>query len=106
MKSPSPTPPPDPSLPSSSLVEVQSTLATDGLAKAGARAALSFAFAFLKRAWRSGEDSDLCTGVLTDSLEVLHELPVALLFDTASVSNVWVDVVERSMQFLAEVCKG
>ena len=29
--------------------------ATHGLAKLGSRAALSFAFAFLRRAWRSGE---------------------------------------------------
>ena len=30
--------------------------ATLGLARVGSRAALSFAFAFLRRAWRSGED--------------------------------------------------
>ena len=35
---------------------------SQGLARLGSRAALSFAFAFLRRAWRSGEDSDLCTG--------------------------------------------
>ena len=81
-------------------------MATEGLAKAGARAALSFAFAFLKRAWRSGEESDLCTEVLREALDVLQELPVALLFDTSCVSNVWVDVVDRSVRFLSEVCEG
>ena len=81
-------------------------MATEGLAKVGARAALSFAFAFLKRAWRSGEDSDLCTDVLEQALSILQELPVALLFDTSSLSGVWVDVVDRTMLFLGEVCQG
>ncbi|KAK0062235.1 E3 ubiquitin-protein ligase HERC2 [Biomphalaria pfeifferi] len=38
--------------------------ATYGLARVGSRAALSFAFAFLRRAWRSGEDADLCGELL------------------------------------------
>lgn len=38
--------------------------ATLGLARVGSRAALNFAFAFLRRAWRSGEDADLCTELL------------------------------------------
>ena len=38
--------------------------ATMSLARVGSRAALSFAFAFLRRAWRSGEDSDLCSDLL------------------------------------------
>ena len=40
------------------------SLATEGLARVGARAALSFAFAFLRRAWRLGEDNDLCEQVI------------------------------------------
>lgn len=80
--------------------------ATEGLAKVGARTALSFAFAFLKRAWRSGEDSDLCTEVLQQSLEVLQELPIPSLFNGPSVSNVWLEVVDRSMEFLKTVCLG
>jgi len=80
--------------------------ATEGLAKVGARAALSFAFAFLKRAWRSGEDSDLCSEVLQEAYEILRGLPVALLFDSTSVSSIWLDVVDRSVLFLAEVCRG
>ena len=35
-----------------------------GLAKAGSRAALNFVFAFIRKAWRSGEDADLCTELL------------------------------------------
>lgn len=87
-------------------VESPGNLATLGLAKVGARAALSFAFAFLKRAWRSGEDSDLCTDVLQESLGILQEMPVALLFDTGAVSEVWIDVVDRAMKFLTDVCRG
>ncbi len=83
-----------------------SELATAGLAKVGARTALSFAFAFLKRAWRSGEDSDLCTDVLQEASEILQELPVALMFDSSSISRVWLDVVERTMKFLSGVCIG
>lgn len=84
-------------------MDVSSNQATAGLARVGARAALSFAFAFLKRAWRSGEDSDLCTEVLQEALEILQGLPVALLFDTASVSQVWLEVVDRSIKFLMEI---
>lgn len=86
--------------------EIKSSAATEGLAKVGARAALSFAFAFLKRAWRSGEDSDLCSEVLQEAYEILRGLPVALLFDSTSVSSIWLDVVDRSVLFLAEVCRG
>ena len=50
--------------------------ATVGLARVGSRAALSFAFAFLRRAWRSGEDADLCSELLQ----------VAILDDVHSVS--------------------
>ena len=86
--------------------ESPSNLATTGLAKVGARAALSFAFAFLKRAWRSGEDSDLCTEVLQEALGILQEMPVALLFNSEGVSEVWLDVVDRAMKFLTDVCRG
>lgn len=69
----------------------------------GARAALSFAFAFLRRAWRSGEDSDLCTEVLGEALEILQGLSVALLFDATAISPVWLEVVDRTMRFLMDV---
>lgn len=75
-----------------------------GLALVGSRAALSFAFAFLRRAWRSGEDADLCTEVLVESLEALQSLPEATLFD--GVSSVWLDVVERTLKFLRTVIQG
>ena len=45
------------------------TTAAQGLARLGSRTALSFAFAFLRRAWRSGEDSDLCSDLLQVNLK-------------------------------------
>ncbi|XP_040568701.2 LOW QUALITY PROTEIN: E3 ubiquitin-protein ligase HERC2-like [Lepeophtheirus salmonis] len=77
--------------------------ATDGLARLGSRAALSFAFAFLKRAWRSGDDTDLCTELLSEALEVLRTLPPASLFHTNSISPVWWEVVDRTTKFLHSV---
>lgn len=77
-----------------------------GLARIGARAALSFAFAFLRRAWRSGEDADLCRELLDEALEALQCLPEATLFDEASVSPVWLEVVERATKFLRSVVAG
>ena len=81
-------------------------VATDGLIKIGARTALSFAFAFLMRAWKSGEDKSLCTEVLQEAISVLHDMPVAMLFDTTTASNVWIDMVDRTIQFLISVCSG
>lgn len=79
---------------------------TAGLARVGSKAALNFAFAFLKRAWRLGEDTDLCTELLTESLDALRILPVATLFEEDKVSTVWLDVVERSSKFLLQVVTG
>ena len=83
-----------------------SSAATEGLSRLGTRAALSFAFAFLRRSWRSGEDCDLCTEVLQQALEILQELPVPSLFDKQAISNVWLDAVDLCMTFLQSVCQG
>ncbi|KAK7486952.1 hypothetical protein BaRGS_00021768, partial [Batillaria attramentaria] len=80
--------------------------ATMGLARVGSRAALSFAFAFLRRAWRSGEDADLCSELLQESLDALRSLPEATLFEDGSVSSVWLEVVERATKFLHSVVAG
>lgn len=77
-----------------------------GLARVGTRAALNFSFAFLRRAWRSGEDTDLCSELLVDALEALQGLPEASLFDTSLVSQLWVEVLERSIKFLRQVVLG
>uniref|UniRef100_A0A2C9K806 HECT-type E3 ubiquitin transferase n=1 Tax=Biomphalaria glabrata TaxID=6526 RepID=A0A2C9K806_BIOGL len=80
--------------------------ATYGLARVGSRAALSFAFAFLRRAWRSGEDADLCGELLQESLDALRSLPEASLFEEGSVSSVWQEVVERATKFLHFIVAG
>ncbi|XP_017782464.1 PREDICTED: E3 ubiquitin-protein ligase HERC2 isoform X2 [Nicrophorus vespilloides] len=79
---------------------------TLGLARVGSRAALNFSFAFLRRAWRLGEDVDLCSELLLESLEALQLLPVATLFDEVTVSPIWLEVVERSSKFLRQVVMG
>lgn len=53
-----------------------------------------------------GEDADLCSEVLQESLDALRSLPEATLFDEASVSPVWLEVVERSAKFLKQVVLG
>lgn len=68
------------------VVEKDSDRATLGLARVGIKAALNFSFAFLRKAWRSGEDMDLCSELLSEALESLQDLPDALLFDTSHVS--------------------
>ncbi|XP_072748341.1 E3 ubiquitin-protein ligase HERC2 [Anoplolepis gracilipes] len=80
--------------------------ATLGLARVGSRAALNFSFAYLRRAWRSGEDVEFCSELLTESLEALQSLPEATLFDESNVSQVWLEVVERSAKFLRQVVTG
>lgn len=60
--------------------------ATLGLARVGTRAALNFSFAFLRRAWRSGEDTEMCSELLSEALESLQDLPEASLFDATQVS--------------------
>lgn len=77
-----------------------------GLARVGTRAALNFSFAYLRRAWRSGEDVDFCREILSESLETLQALPEATLFDENNVSQVWLDVVEKSAKFLRQVVTG
>lgn len=50
--------------PASAIPSSSTNIAIEGLAHVGARAALSFAFAFLRRAWQLGEDSELCEQVI------------------------------------------
>lgn len=85
---------------------LQTTSTTVGLAHIGARAAFSFACAFLRRAWKSGEDADLCGEFLQEAHEALKSLPECLLFDEDTVSPVWIDTVERVSMFLKAVVSG
>jgi len=67
-----------------------------GLAKVGSQTALSFAFAFLRRTWRSGEDTDLCCGLLQDSTEALrYDYVIMILRDVATLYH----------YFISHVCK-
>lgn len=77
--------------------------ATFGLARVGTRAALNFSFAFLRRAWRSGEDTELCSELLSEALDAMQSLPEASLFDSTQVSSLWLEVLERSIKFLRQV---
>ncbi|XP_030756884.1 E3 ubiquitin-protein ligase HERC2 [Sitophilus oryzae] len=100
----------------SSSISIQQTVARNckipnidpavSLARVGSRAALNFSFAFLRRAWRLGEDIDLCSELLNESLEALKVLPVCTLYNQKDISPVWLEVVERSSKFLREVVEG
>lgn len=87
-------------------LEIDRTVLGLGLARVGTRAALNFSFAFLRRAWRSGEDTELCSELLTEALESLHGLPEASLFNSGEISPLWIEVLERSIKFLRQVVLG
>lgn len=89
---------------SSSSTRTTGSVAAAGLAQIGSRTALSFAFAFLKRAWRSGDDVDLCSDVLEEALTILQSLPVASMFGAANISDIWLDTINRTSNFLSSVC--
>ncbi|XP_056632300.1 E3 ubiquitin-protein ligase HERC2 isoform X1 [Diorhabda sublineata] len=96
----------DPKLTAKSKTILSSLGPAASLARVGSRAALNFSFAFLKRAWRLGEDVDLCSELLNESLEALRLLPIATLYEQNNVSPIWLEVVERSNKFLKQVVTG
>ena len=53
-----------------------------------------------------GEDADLCSELLQESLDALRALPEASLFDESTVSSVWLEVVERATRVLRSVVTG
>nr|CAB3252598.1 E3 ubiquitin-protein ligase HERC2-like [Phallusia mammillata] len=75
----------------------------DRLSQVGSRFTLSFAFMFLRKMWRLGEDTDLCTEILQDTLDAFRELPVASLFYEHLVPPAWLEVIERSDKFLRSI---
>ncbi|CAH0390181.1 unnamed protein product [Bemisia tabaci] len=79
-----------------------------GFARIGTRAALNFSFAFLKKAWRTNEDCELCTDLLEECLEAMRMLPEASLFkeNDSQVSPVWCEIFEKSSKFLRQVVLG
>lgn len=75
-------------------------------AKIGTQTALNFSFGFLVSTWRSGNNSDLCTQMLKDSLEALQCIPEYYLLDESNVPTFWVETLERSSKFLFQVVNG
>lgn len=73
------------------------------LAKIGSRTAMNFFFASLKRAWKSG-DTELCSELLSDSLDAIQmSLEPGALFDTSSLSTLWMEGLEKSIKFLRQI---
>ncbi|CAG9110132.1 unnamed protein product [Plutella xylostella] len=85
---------------------------TLGLARVGARAALRLALSLVRRAWRCGEDADVCSALLRDALDAVRALPDAALYAGADVSTVprsqkiWAEVVDSAAKFLHQVVNG
>ena len=76
------------------------------LARVGSGAVISFMFSFLRRAWRLGEDTDMCSDLLQESLSTMLTLRVPSLFDESGVSAIWVEVVDKGSKFLRKVITG
>lgn len=81
---------------STSTTSTTATSAAHGLARLGSRTALSFAFAFLRRAWRSGEDSDLCSDLL--QVKIRYDVALTLIFFQHSL-NYGVGNVNLALNF-------
>jgi len=75
-------------------------------AKIGTQTALNFSFGFLVSTWRSGNNSDLCTQMLKDSLEALQCIPEDYLVDESNVPTFWIETLEKSSKFLFQVVNG
>lgn len=64
---------------------------------------MNFFFASLKRAWKSG-DTELCSELLSDSLQAIQlSLEPGALFDTSSLSTLWLEAIEKSVKFLRQI---
>ncbi|XP_022131000.2 probable E3 ubiquitin-protein ligase HERC2 [Pieris rapae] len=84
------------------------------LARVGARAALRLALSLVRRAWRCGEDADVCSLLLRDALEAVRALPDAALYagngqtvaQTPRSQKIWAEVVDSAAKFLHQVVAG
>lgn len=80
----------------------------------GARAALRLALSLVRRAWRCGEDADVCSLLLRDALEAVRALPDAALYagngqsvaQTPRSQKIWAEVVDSAAKFLHQVVAG
>lgn len=85
---------------------------TLGLARVGARVALRLALSLVRRAWRCGEDGDVCSALLKDALYAVRALPDAALFAGAEAAQVprsqkiWAEVVDGAARFFHQVVTG
>nr|XP_026484631.1 probable E3 ubiquitin-protein ligase HERC2 isoform X1 [Vanessa tameamea] len=88
-----------------------------GLARVGARAALRLALSLVRRAWRCGEDADVCSALLRDALDAVRALPDAALYAGSGQMNsiaqqaprsqkIWAEVVDSAAKFLHQVVAG
>ncbi|CAK1599489.1 unnamed protein product [Parnassius mnemosyne] len=85
-----------------------------GLARVGARAALRLALSLVRRAWRCGEDADVCSALLRDALDAVRALPDAALYAGAGLGvtqaprsqKIWAEVVDSAAKFLHQVVAG
>lgn len=75
-------------------------------AKIGTQTVLNFSFGFLVSTWRSGNNSDLCTQMLKDSLEALQCVPNDFLVNISNLPIFWLETLERSSKFLFQVVIG
>ncbi|XP_050522470.1 E3 ubiquitin-protein ligase HERC2 [Daktulosphaira vitifoliae] len=75
-------------------------------AKIGTQTALNFSFGFLVSTWRSGNNSDLCTQMLKESLSSLQSVPEQYLINKNSIPKYWIETLERSTKFLFQVVNG
>ena len=67
---------------------------------------LTFAFQILERSWGRGEDIDLCSNLLMESLQTLQKLPEAFLFNEADSSPLWNEVLFMASSFFEKVVLG
>ncbi|EDV24531.1 uncharacterized protein TRIADDRAFT_56425 [Trichoplax adhaerens] len=81
----------------------QDTSSMSLLTHVGTRMGLSFMFAFLRRTWRSGEDVDVCSDFLQESLHILTSLPDSCLYKSTHHDNRWNDAVEMTMKFFTSI---
>ncbi|CAH2243797.1 jg12710 [Pararge aegeria aegeria] len=87
------------------------------LARVGARAALRLALSLVRRAWRCGEEADVCSALLRDALDAVRGLPEAALYAGSGQLNsiaqqaprsqkIWAEVVDSAAKFLHQVVAG
>ena len=72
----------------------------------GIKTILSLFSKLMQRAWNRGEDSEICSGILIESLETLQKLPEAFLFSEGEPPLIWNEILSTSSSFLENVILG